>query len=220
MILTNLDHNEALRYMGYRGDVEKSFDNIMNQCERDILDVAVPLYTYRIFDIEFLNKKVIIPSENFCLEGKDIYNHLSGCTKAALFAATISADVEKVIRKYQVTDLIYALASDALASVAIEKVCDEASKEICRQMKGMYPTFRFSPGYGDLPISIQSKFVSILSAQKRIGLSVTESGILVPRKSVTAIIGFSKKPCDIVNRGCEMCRFRKTCTHDKCTFRL
>ena len=109
-----------------------------------------------------------------------------------------------------------ALILDSMASTAIEQVCDTAEKEIREKIsKDNFMTWRFSPGYGDLPITIQREFVRVTDAEKRIGLTVNEGGILLPRKSVTAIIGLSKEPIPKQRRGCAYCNMNKTCQFRK-----
>ena len=88
----------------------------------------------------------------------------------------------------------------------------ETEKEIKEKInKDNFMTWRFSPGYGDLPITLQREFVRVTDAEKRIGLTVNEGGILLPRKSVTAIIGLSKEPIPKQRRGCAYCNMNKTC---------
>ena len=75
-------------------------------------------------------------------------------------------------------------------------------------------TFRFSPGYGDYPIELQKDFLRILDAQRKIGLTVNDNFMLVPTKSVTAVLGLSKNPIEQKKRGCAVCNMR-----DKCKYR-
>jgi cobalamin-dependent methionine synthase I len=110
-------------------------------------------------------------------------------------AVTLGNLVDAKIRYYEKFNLTKALILDACATVIIESACDEIQEEIKKEAlktnKGI--TYRYSPGYGDFPIDIQKKILDILEAQKKIGLSVTEDSILIPRKSVTAVIGFQDR---------------------------
>ena len=82
-----------------------------------------------------------------------------------------------------------ALLTDAMAGAAIEQICNDFQEELQGRFPNMQQTMRYSPGYGDLPLSLQKDLLATLEAGKRIGLSVTESNMLTPLKSVTAIIG-------------------------------
>ena len=100
--------------------------------------------------------------------------------------------------------------------IILEGILILAEKEIREKIsKDNFMTWRFSPGYGDLPITIQREFVRVTDAEKRIGLTVNEGGILLPRKSVTAIIGLSKEPIPKQRRGCAYCNMNKTCQFRK-----
>ena len=78
------------------------------------------------------------------------------------------------------------------------------------EYKGMRP--RFSPGYGDFDIHHQEEILRMLDAHKKIGLSMTESCMLTPTKSVTALIGFAEKEMDCPKSGCEACE-KKDCIY-------
>ena len=86
------------------------------------------------------------------------------------------------------------------------KIADEMAPEY----KGMRP--RFSPGYGDFDIHHQEEILRMLDAHKKIGLSMTESYMLTPTKSVTALIGFAEKEMDCPKSGCEVCE-KKDCIY-------
>ena len=119
-----------------------------------------------------------------------------------------------LIRRNEAVDMTSAVITDFLASAAVEQVCDEAERDITSQLSQYNATWRFSPGYGDLPLDIQPDFLTVLDAQKRIGLNATANNILTPRKSVTALIGLSTGEIAKKKRGCEACSMK-----DKCTFR-
>lgn len=89
-----------------------------------------------------------------------------------------------------------AVVIDAMAGCAIEQVCNKAEEVIRESFPEMNMTWRFSPGYGDMPIDCQKKFVDAVNASREIGLNVSESFIMIPRKSVTAVIGLSKEPIE------------------------
>ena len=101
---------------------------------------------------------------------------------------------------------------DCCASAAIENVCDNLCADLQEELEG-YLTDRFSPGYGDLPITLQRSFLLALNAQRRIGLTVTDSCLLIPSKSVTAIIGVSDAPVERGTRGCAVCNMKDSCAY-------
>jgi cobalamin-dependent methionine synthase I len=124
------------------------------------------------------------------LRGSDIKTHLEGCDKIIILAATLGLQVDELIRQTEAADMAGAVVLDALASAAIEQVCDLAEADIRAEHSEI--TARFSPGYGDFPLEVQSELLGLLNAKKKIGLYVNKSNLLIPRKSVTAVIGVKK----------------------------
>lgn len=105
-----------------------------------------------------------------------------------------------------------AVLLDACGSAWVESGCDAAEAQLQRRLPGRYRTDRFSPGYGDLPLQVQPQVCAALDAGRRLGLSVTESLLLNPAKSVTAVIGLSDTPQRARIRGCAYCSMRESCT--------
>jgi len=75
----------------------------------------------------------------------------------------------------------------------------------------MYLTDRFSPGYGDLPLEVQPALLEAAQAH-RIGVTAAPSLMMIPQKSVSALIGLSDRPQMARIRGCAFCRMNQTCT--------
>mgnify|MGYP005796624267 FL=1 len=214
--IDKINTEEALRYMGYNENIDiENIKPILTSCEDELLNAANIRYCYKLFDIEHHTDSIIVSGTNLKLTGKSITNHLDGCNKAVLMACTLSDKVDKLISRYNITDMTTALITDSMASAMIEQVCNEVEIIIKNQLKIENMTWRFSPGYGDLPIDIQKNFIQVINANKQIGLTVTENNILIPRKSVTAIIGISDSPLPQKKRGCLICNMNKTCQFRK-----
>ena len=211
MKLLPISKSEAARYMGIRGEPDSAAAEIIDRYEELVRERMSPRYVYRLFDITEKLEGVCIPAAELLLTGESIRRHLSGCRSVVLLAATLSAEADKLIRQAQVDGMAEALAADALCSAAIEQVCNRAEEEIFSQVEAPFRTWRFSPGYGDLPIDVQQGFAAALNAQRRIALTVTESCLLVPTKSVTAIIGISDTPPAHTGHGCAACNMRDRC---------
>jgi hypothetical protein len=213
IVLGQLDKNEALRYMGHRGeDIDEQLDKLITKCEKEVLSCVKPRFVYKVCDISREEKGILVKDTNLFLTGNSIKKHLDGCDKAVLMAVTISADADRLIRIAQIRDMAEAVAIDSLCSVAVEQACDRAELIIKEENPGYYQTFRFGLGYGDLPISLQGQFLHVLNAPKQIGLNVSSTDMLTPTKSVTAIIGISdtQEKCHI--KGCEVCE-KKDCIY-------
>lgn len=214
--LSHLNKEEALRYMGFAGNTpDKVSSAIIDECEVELLKSICPVYTYEIFDILHTENGVEVLNTPLLLTGNSAGNHLKGCNKIVLMAATLGIGADRLIKKYQVSDLSHALACDALGSAAIEQVCNIAEEEIKKEVSPLYMTWRFSPGYGNLPLEIQPDFLTVLSAPKKIGLTITDSLIMLPSKSVTAFIGLSEIPLEKGRQGCAICKLKETCNFRK-----
>lgn len=212
MTLGSLSKAEAARYMGVKGEPDGNVQALLDKYEPIVRGKLRPAYVYREAAVSFEDGGVRISGVNALLTGGVIRRHLAGCERAVLLAATVSAEADKLIRQTAVTDMAAALAVDCLCSAAVEQVCDRAEEEIFSEVDAPFRTWRFSPGYGDLPIALQRDLLLALNAQRRIGLTVTESSLLVPSKSVTAIIGISAAPPESeLKRGCESCNMRGRC---------
>ena len=134
------------------------------------------------------------------LEGAYIYsNDIARLTarsdECILLAATLGHEVDRQITIAQSRNMLDGVAFDACASVRVDAYIDGfVKREIVPSLrKGERLTHRFSPGYGDLKMNVTEDVIAILNATKKIGLSVTRSIMMVPVKSVTAIIGIIKE---------------------------
>ncbi|MGN0614595.1 MAG: vitamin B12 dependent-methionine synthase activation domain-containing protein [Porcipelethomonas sp.] len=214
MTLDSIDRQQALRYSGFKGkNVPEKLLTLVEECEKELLSAINPDYIFRCFDIRTESSGIVIEGSTLTLMGKDIKRHLEGCEKAVLMCATLGIGADRLIKQLSVSDMSRSFMTDALASAAIEQVCDEAEKVIKEKFPDMYMTWRYSPGYGDFPIEQQTDFLAVTNASKRIGLNLTEGGMLMPSKSVTAVIGLSGNPVNQKKRGCACCNMAKTCSY-------
>ncbi|MBE6562664.1 MAG: hypothetical protein E7660_02890 [Ruminococcaceae bacterium] len=201
-----IDRGEALRFMGMKEAPEGRFLELLAECEREVARLAEPRYTYKVFDKDALSDVLL---------GEDIKEHLEGCEKVIVFAATLGLEIDRYINRLQVLEMASAVAADAVASACIEGFCREADAELSAAFAPLHLTWRFSPGYGDFPIELQRKLLTLIEADKRIGLHVTESCMLLPVKSVTAVIGVSDKPVKKDRQSCAVCKMKDTCAFRK-----
>ena len=208
--LTHIPREEVLRYLGCPGTEDPATLALVEGCSARLLAAARPKWTYRVFGLAVQTDGVRLDC-GLLLPGRDLAAHLRGCSRAALLAATLSAPVDALLRRAQAEDLAAAVALDCCATAAVEAVCDLAEAEIRVRFPGCSFPFRFSPGYGDLPIELQDPILRLLDAPRRVGLCATDRHILAPRKSVTAVLGISDGEISPQKRGCASCTFRDRC---------
>lgn len=201
----NLDTREALRYLGVKDDPDGATARAVKD-EADRLVRAVrPRYVYRLFPVEMRPEGVLLAGSGVTLPGEMPGRMLAQCRQAALLACTLGAGFEAMLRAVQARDMARAVMLDACGSVLVEAGCAQAEREIAGRYPGQYLTDRFSPGYGDLPLETQRAICATLDAGRRLGVQVTESLLMNPSKSVTAVIGLAEKPQPARIRGCAHC---------------
>ncbi|MBO5340721.1 MAG: methionine synthase [Oscillospiraceae bacterium] len=212
--LSQLNTDEVLRYMGTPPEqADGALRQLVSDCSAQLLAAIQPRWTWKLCRIEPEPDGIRLDT-GLLLSGRDLNAHLAGCDRAALFCATLGAQADTLIRQAQCSDLLRALALDCCAAAAAEQLCDRVELELQSQFPGCYFPYRFSPGYGDLPLQVQSDLLTLLDAPRRVGLHTGESHILFPRKSVTAILGVSDRPIQTHRRSCLGCP-----AHDGCQYR-
>jgi len=140
-------------------------------------------------------------------ESAALAKNLHGCREIILFAATVGLGIDRLIRKSSAANVADAVWLQAIGAERIEALCDTfcEKQRLLAEEKGLYLRPRFSPGYGDLPLSLQREIFRTLDCSRQIGLSLTESLLMMPSKSVTAIIGICDRPCHPGTLGCSYC---------------
>ena len=197
------DLKETARYLGYRKAAGPDVDvsALMEKAAQEMQAIMKPQAVFEVFDLDCRVKPDNDTSVTFGLDpevsfadvtlhSKDLSTNLAGCSKVALAAATIGPQVDALIRRYSSTDSVYASILQATGAMFIEEVVDLVNAEIKKiaETQGLKTRPRYSPGYGDVPLEIQKEFFRLLPCT-RIGLTLMDTLIMAPEKSVTAFIG-------------------------------
>lgn len=221
-MIPNINIDDVLASLGYKNQIitvelKKTIYNNMSEC----ISHSNPKYCYKVVPIEHITETEIrIANSNLVLKGNHITSHLRNVSKVALFAATLGVSFDNYLRFSQIKSLSNTLILDICANQYIESFCDIIEKIIKKDehLEEFYFLPRFSPGYGDFDLSIQSEILNLLDAQRKIGLTCTENHIMIPRKSVTAIVGITNKDSLSNNpndKACDICQFNKNCELQK-----
>ncbi len=203
-----IDLDQAARYLGAKGEADESTRALLARCAAPLLAAAAPRAVCLRAPVESLEP---------LWQGRDIRRHLAGCQETVLLAVTLGPGVDAQIRRAGVGDIAASAASDALASTLTEQACDQAEGRLrtLAGAEGLYLTGRYSPGYGDWPIGVQPRLAALLDTQRRIGLYVTDTCLMLPRKSVTAALGLSPTPAAGHQAGCAACALWEKCEYRK-----
>ena len=205
------DRQAALRALGY-GDAPADGQTLekLETAAAQLEKAATPRWIYKPF---VLLPGCSLQGAGLVLQGSSVQKHLAGCGGCLLLALTLGDGVERLVRAAEAADMPAAVLLDALASALVEQYADAAENTLRADMQrqGQYLTSRFSPGYGDLPIGHQREILHLLDAHRAIGLSVSPSGIMLPRKSITAVLGVADHPVTGHLASCGECALRAGC---------
>lgn len=188
-----LNKTEALRYLGvYKAEPDSATDALIEQVYGEISKKISPKCVYKKYDIKVIDKTVAIAGQTIASER--LANHLAGCDFAYLFAATLGIGADNAVRTYSTGQMSKTAAAQAVCAALIEDYCDEMQEIIAKTEReaGYLLRSRFSPGYGDFSLGFQKPLLNLLSAAKTVGITLTDGLLMIPTKSVTAVIGAVK----------------------------
>jgi len=203
-----LNRREILRYLGYKSgdDPDERTRELMEDVIRELLEAADPKFVYRIFPLKNVENDAV--DLGFMQIGsRQLAGNLAGCDRVVFLAATLGNTIELLLQRYSRLQPGRAVMLQAAATEYIEQYCDNCEEAIKNDLgERMFLRPRFSPGYGDFPLEFQQSFIQVLEASKKIGIMLTDSLMMVPSKSVTAIIGISREDAGCLKKGCEICK--------------
>ncbi len=224
----NIRRDEVMRYLGHRG--QRVDETLLDRIERAVTRCEAQLSPRWVWAAYGLNPRMGFDGARFyevmgtslVLEGESMGFYLDGATSVALMACTLGPRCDEMLRILAARDPLDQLVCDAACTDLVELGADAAENEVRAYGadRGLVCGMRYSPGYGDFPLSVQPMFLDVLQAPKLLGLNVTADHLLVPIKSVTAVIGLypdegsdEAPPSDHGKGllGCEACALRDTC---------
>lgn len=201
------------RYMGLGiAKPNSALRELVQKSISDFKSAAVYKSCYSVVKISVTDDSVDFGA--FSAESKSLAKNLSGCDRAVLFAATAGANTELQRKRAAVTSASHALVLDAVGTAAVESFCDKLCDKWSDEFKGHYLRPRFSPGYGDLSLELQKPLLSFLDSSRKAGIVLTESLLMIPQKSVSAIVGIGREGCIKKAHDCTLC------DKSDCEFRL
>ena len=162
------------------------FENdAVTECEMAVRKAMKPRYFVIKVDVK-TNAKDIVKLDEIEIYSKDLYKNLLGCNRAYIMAVTLGMEIDRLISSLRIVSPAKAFIADAIASAFAEAAADYVSEMLSRKQK-LKP--RYSPGYGDLSLSVQKDVLNILNADKILGIKLGENLLMTPKKSITAIQG-------------------------------
>jgi cobalamin-dependent methionine synthase I len=204
---------EVIRYLGYGRHVpdERTME-LIDACILEAEKTAVPRITWRRFPLQQKQEDLWIAGMH--LQSRNLAANLKDCKEVILMAVTLGAGMDRMMRRYQQLEISKAAVWQAVGAAAVEDVCDAWQADRAKELEaeGLFLRPRYSPGYGDLSLDCQPAFLQLLEAGKRIGVTLSEGGLMIPEKSVTALLGISAVRTGCTAAGCESCS-KKACAY-------
>lgn len=160
-------------------------DSAIQKCERLLRSVADVRYCAARLGVAYPeNGEIDFGFRR--IESRDLFRNLAGAGEVFIMAVTLGIKVDMTLKRLSATSPAENYITDALSSSLAESACDEAEKRI---VGGNICRPRFSPGYGDLELGFQRDVLDILDARKTLGITLAESLLMTPQKTITAVIG-------------------------------
>ena len=187
-----IDKNEILRYAGVR-ETTAELERILDECLLETENKLTYKVCYRKFNV--LEKDGCFDIGFAVSNSKNLSCYLNGCHEILLFAATVGLEIDRLIARNAYVSPTKSLMLQAIGAERIESLCDSFSNDMAllASKNNEILCNRYSPGYGDFPLEMQKDIFAALDCSKNIGLSLNESLLMSPSKSVTAIIGVRHK---------------------------
>ncbi len=186
--LPDYDRREIMRYAGVR-ESSPVLEGEMERCLALCKGVFRGVVCYSRIGISVGDGCVETPFARLC--SATLAKNLCGCREAVVFAATVGAGIDRLIQRYAAVEISTAVWLQAIGAERVEALCDVFCDELERLLacEGLHTRARFSPGYGDLPLETQRAMTDFLDCRRKIGVTLGESLLMSPGKSVTAIVG-------------------------------
>ena len=211
MAVEEIDRLQILRYAGMAGRTD-------DEATLALIDKCYPLMLNALkFKSCYLETEVKITGTHVSLgcmevESKNLSAVLRGCEKAILVAATAGIEADMLVKRAEVTSKAEALILNSVAIAGIEKYMGMLNE----YFKGMYSGYelrpRYSPGYGDVPLELQRELLAVLDTKRKIGVALSDSLLMTPTKSVSAVIGVGSEGCMHIDKDCDICS-KKDCEY-------
>lgn len=197
----------AARYLGLKGPVTPEMAALLEGAYESMREAAMPKHVLRRCPVAVDSAQSLLLFGSLPpVNSRDLCSLLEGCQVGYGLLCTLGMGVDLLIRRLAVTDGSLSSAVGACASAYIDVYIDGVLEELARQLEGCgeYLTPRFSPGYGDAPLAMQAKLLPFLEARK-LQVSLTESLLMLPEKSVSAVLGVTVQPSQHCQSHCEIC---------------
>ncbi|MEG0831634.1 MAG: hypothetical protein RSE47_00030 [Acidaminococcaceae bacterium] len=209
--LLQLEQEELRRYAGLKAGTAFP-EALLQEAGQTALLFVQPQTVWSVYAYD--NQQGIIKgATDYVVPSLQLRRHLGQATQVVVLAATIGDGVEQAATAaFADNRYTLGLLLDAAGTTLVEQAANALGRFLTQRFagRGFYLTPRFSPGYGDWDLGEQAKIVPLAEAAV-IGVTLTTSLMLLPRKSITAVLGLQSAEAVVGPTACELCHLRE-CT--------
>jgi len=202
-----LDINEIYLNLGYGGSVpDAHFVEMVQAMIQDISEFCKPQIGYCINEISMPDNKFLEINQHFIKVGQVITKYLQGCTHVAAFVVTAGMEFDDYCNRLKtdgdiVSEFIAYSIGTEIAEAAVRFV--SAKIAVVASALNMGYTHSYSPGYCSWHVREQENLFKIMP-EKPCGITLNESNLMFPEKSVSGIIGLGANVQPTAH-SCEIC---------------
>lgn len=189
-----IPEKEVIRYLGgYHMDISDEARALMTGCIDDVFNASGYRACYVRTSVK-ISETDVIDFGFFKTQSHGLAKNLAGCSEAVIFAATIGSGVDRLIKRAELVSPARSACYQAAGAADVENYCNDLNRRINSAMEreGFRAHLRYSPGYEDFRLENQKAIISELQCPTRIGITLTDRLMMMPSKSVTAVIGYEK----------------------------
>ncbi|MFR7589885.1 MAG: ABC transporter substrate-binding protein [Longibaculum sp.] len=196
-----MNKKAILQYLNCYGEIDQKTNLLIDECIQEVKEIAHFKVVSQRFTLQHHPLAIVeIPLQ---LQSEDLSYYFQDCKQCLVVACTLGIEIDRKMKYYQHIDMSKAVVFDAVSNRYLEECCDEYEKSL---QLGTH-TFRFAPGYGDLPLELNHPLSRILQIDKRIGVSINQGGLFIPMKSMLGIIGLGIE----ASKNCLSCIRKESC---------
>lgn len=196
-----MNKEAVLQYLQYHGDVDKKTEQFIEECIQEVKKIAEFKVVSDIYHLTHF--PLTIEELDLSLDSEDLAFYFQDINQCLVVACTLGIQIDRRIKYYEHIDMVKAVVFDAVSNRYLEECCDAYEESL---QLGAH-TFRFAPGYGDLPLRLNIPLSQALMVHKRIGLTINKGGLFLPMKSMLGIIGIGKN----IRKTCLSCIRKESC---------
>lgn len=182
----------AARYLGVKGKPDEEMIELVRVAWEEMLRVAMPRHQIRRAGVGMADGRFALDALA-PLPSRDLCRLFAGASEGLALIATLGASLDGHIRRLMLTNPALGAAVGACGGAYIDEYIDTLVAQEAKTLaqEGLVLSPRFSPGYGDVPLSYQAPLLNWLEAW-RVGVTLTDGLLMQPEKSVSALIALRR----------------------------